>query len=125
MQVSVRTIREVVPQAGVDPTQVLDTDEDGPPVYLNVVRSPVRFYTVAPADSGLLVDIPACCQVLLWSDAPIILRLAAGETAMRVRRFEVGAEDETAAGVPAATWQIDGNTETTANVQIFLTEQVT
>lgn len=119
MQASLRSIYEVIPSAGVDPEVQLDTDELSPPTYEDIVVRGEQHLQIGPAISDQPVAIPNSCIVIVLSDEPILLRLAAGETQMRTRHFVCGAEDETGRALTARNILISGNGTTTANVRVL------
>lgn len=105
---------------GVAPTIKVDTDERSPPLFEDVVGKLVWQREIAPSDADIAVVLSvASCSLLIVSDTAVLLRLKAGETQMRVRRFYVDADDSAGAALPAQTLTLSGNTLSVSNVEIY------
>lgn len=122
---SARIIWEEFASTGVSPTTQVDTDTRTPPTFEDVVGAVVHKLTIAPAASNTNVVLAtASCSFLLVSDEAIVLRLASGETQMRVRRFYVDSDDSEGSALPAQTLLLSGNGTSTANVEIYALAKV-
>lgn len=123
MEGKARALLSVTDDTGVDPGTRFDSDEHGPPIYADLVGLVDKRVQLAADADEVEIEIPACCYLLLASDYPVVLKLATGETALRTRLFQAGAEDELGAGIPATTLLLSG-TGDRASVRIVYLEQV-
>lgn len=119
MKGSIRNILEVIADPGTNPTLQVDTDELSPVSYSDLTVRSEQFRTIAPSATDQAIAIPDCCLLLILSDEPFLLKLDAGETELRGRSFQIGAEDSDHIAISARDILVSGNGASTANIAVY------
>jgi hypothetical protein len=125
MQITTRILQRRYAATGQNPDTTLDTDLLSPPVFADVVAAVRKSIVIVPADTTTTLAIPDCCSFTLTSDQPVKFRWSSGEKLLTTRRIHVDGEDEGAVAVPSSTLVLNGNTVSTAHVEIVYYETVT
>jgi hypothetical protein len=125
MFANLRAIWEITAAAGQTPAVEFDSDGLSPPTYTDLVQRGETAAVVAAdaVDQSFAIPVDACA-VLLFSDQPVTLKLAAGETELTVRSFMIGGADEGAVAFPEGELLVSG-TGTPANVLVYYIATVT
>lgn len=120
---TVRLIAELIPDTGADPSCELDTGVSTPLVLDGFDQWTQHRVTVAPGAADQAVTFTAAIAILVFSDQPISIRLAAAETLVaNTRLFAIVADDEVDE-VHSTSILLTGNGSTEANVSVWILEK--
>lgn len=108
MRAALRLIYEVLPSVGSSASTRVDTAELAPPTYEDLDVNADATYTIGATADDVEIPVPDSCLVLLVSDVPVLVRLADGETQVRVRHFLVGGANSEAIALEGATLLVSG-----------------
>jgi len=121
---SLKIVAELQADSGLDPQCVLDTDEHpGPFTLSGYDEKTERTLALGPAAADQAVTFTAAAGLIMVSDEPFSLRLAAGETLLTDLRAFVLWSDSVANAVHETSVLLTGNGQHTAAVQMKLIER--
>ncbi len=125
MDATLRLMFELTGAAGTGSDGHLDTaEQETPLVYQGLTARMDTVLQIGPAVTDQNVAIPEACVVIVLSDEPIGIRLAAAETLVITRLLVLGSPDEETAAIAAGNLKVSGNTVGTATVRVIALDKV-
>ncbi len=122
--VTLRSVLNLIPDTGAEPECALDTSAIAPLLLSGFKEEQIRTLKLASADTDIAVAFTAPLVIVLFSDKPFRLRMAAAETLLaNTRYFALFADDINDVVHPGASILLTGNGTDEALVRIVIVEK--